>query len=163
MNKQELVVADDMIVRIEYTLTLDDGEIYATSAEDGPLDFLQGSGEIVLGLEEALYGLSIGQSKEVVVTPAYGYGEYALDGQEVLPLELFPAEMELEPGTMIGLYDEESDEEVDAYVVAIRSDGVLVDLNHPLAGQTLHFLIKVLGVRPATSDELEHGHVHADE
>jgi FKBP-type peptidyl-prolyl cis-trans isomerase SlyD len=160
MNKPKLVVADDVVVRLDYTLTLDDGEIVDSSAEDGPLEFLQGHGQIIPGLEEGLMGMAIGEEKEIVVTPDYAYGEYDPDAFELIPHEEFPDDFELEPGMALELYDEETGEPSEAFVSEIRKEGVVVDFNHPLAGETLYFQVKVSGLRAATPEEIEHGHVH---
>lgn len=160
MNHKQLVVDDDMVVKLDYTLSLSDGEVYDSSAEEGPLEFLQGHSQIIAGLEEALYGMGVGDEKEVVITPDYAYGDYDPEAFQLLPRDVFPPDLSLEPGMPIDLYDEETDEEIEAYVAEIRRDGVVVDLNHPLAGETLHFRIKVVGLRPGLPEELEHGHVH---
>ena len=162
MTNQSQVVADDMVVRIDYTLTLANGEVYDSSDETGPLEYIQGQGHIISGLEEALTGMAVGEEKDVVVTPDVGYGEYDPEAVQSLPLDVFPPDMELEPGMAIDLYDEDADEEVEAYVAEVEEDSVLVDFNHPLAGETLNFHVKVIGVRPATAEEPDHGHVHSD-
>lgn len=162
MSKQNLVVADDMVVQLDYTLTLANGEIYDSSDETGPLEYIQGQGHIISGLEEALYGMAVGDEKDVVVTPDVGYGEYDPEAVQTLPRDVFPAEMELEPGMPIDLYDEDADEEIEAFIAEVDDEGVVVDFNHPLAGETLNFHVKVVGVRPATDEELDHGHVHGN-
>jgi FKBP-type peptidyl-prolyl cis-trans isomerase SlyD len=162
MTKQSLVVADDMVVQLDYTLTLANGEIYDSSDEAGPLEYIQGQGQIISGLEEALYGMAVGDEKDVVVTPDVAYGEYDPEARQTLPRDVFPDDMDLEPGMAIDLYDEDTDEEIEAFIEEVDADGVVVDFNHPLAGETLNFHVKVVGVRPATADELDHGHVHGD-
>lgn len=163
MSNQQRTVGKDSVVLIEYTLTLDDGEVYDSSSETGPLQYLHGHDQLIAGLEAALEGMAVGATKSVVVTPEYGYGEYDPEAVELAPLDTLPADMELEPGMAVGLYDEETGEEIEAFVTEIRSDGVLLDMNHPLAGETLHFQVEVLGVRPATPEEIAHGHAHGDE
>lgn len=163
MNRKNLVVADDIVVRLDYTLTLSDGEIYDSSAETGPLEFLQGQGHIIAGLEEALYDMTVGDEKDVVVTPDYAYGEYDPEAVQTLPRDVFPPGMELEPGMAIDLYDEDAEEEIEAYIAEVNRDGVVIDFNHPLAGETLNFHVKVVGLRPAMPEEIEHGHVHGDD
>lgn len=163
MNKAQLVVADDTVVQIDYTLTLVDGEVYDSSAESGPLEYLHGHEQLVPGLEAALAGMRAGESKEVVVTPDVGYGEYDPEAVELVPYDAIPADLPLEVGMTVDLYDEEADQEIEAQVTEIGEDGVVLDLNHPLAGETLHFSVKVLGVRNATADEIAHGHVHGED
>lgn len=162
MNMQPTTVADDTVVMIEYTLTLDDGEIYDSSVETGPLEYLHGHGQLIAGLEAALMGMRRGDSKAVVVTPDVGYGEYDPEAVEFVPNDALPDDLELEPGMSLDLYDEESDQEIEAFVAEIRPEGVLLDMNHPLAGETLHFTVKVLEVRNATEEEIAHGHVHGE-
>ena len=163
MSNSNRVVADDRIVQIEYTLTLDDGEVYDSSAETGPLDYLHGYGQIIAGLEAALTGMQVGEIKDIVVTPEYGYGEYDPEAVELAPLDAFPDDMEIEVGMPVELFDEEIDQEIEAYVAEIGADGILLDMNHPLAGETLHFHVKVLAVRPASVEEIAHGHAHGDD
>jgi FKBP-type peptidyl-prolyl cis-trans isomerase SlyD len=157
MNNQ--TVEHGMVVSLDYTLQVDD-EMIETTEEDGPIQFLQGYEEIIPGLERAIYGMQVGQEKEIMVEPGEGYGEYDAEAYEEVPLDIFPDEMELGLGMPVELYDEETDETVEGYIAEIRTDSVIVDLNHPLAGETLHFRVKVVGVRPATDEELSHGHAH---
>ena len=163
MSKHQLVVANDTVVKIDYTLSLDDGEVYDSSTETGPLEYLHGYDQLIPGLEAALEGMRVGDIKDVVVTPDLGYGEYDPDAVELVPHDAVPADMELEPGMSVDLYDEESDQEIEAFVAEVSADGVLLDMNHPLAGETLHFSVKILGIRNASAEEVAHGHVHEDE
>ena len=77
-----------------------------------------------------------------------------------MPLESFPADLELEPGMGFHMRNVETDELVEVFVSEIRQDDVLLSFNHPLAGETLHFHVQLVDVRPATSEELAHGHAH---
>lgn len=160
MSSSSLSVADDMVVSMAYVLRLDDGEEIDRSEADDPLVFLQGHGEIIPGLEQALYGLAIGDGKKVVVGPEEAYGDYDDNNIVSLPHSAFPPGMDLEIGQMLYLNDGDSDEEMPAFISEIGEDEVLLDLNHPLAGETLYFEIEVVDVRKATADELNHGHVH---
>jgi FKBP-type peptidyl-prolyl cis-trans isomerase SlyD len=162
MTKQSLVVADDMVVMLDYTLSLSNGEVYDSSEESGPLEYLQGHGQLIPGLEEALYDMAVGEEKDVVVTPDVGYGEYDSEAVQTIPRDIFPPEMELEPGMAIDLFDEDADEEVEAFIAEVDGDNVVVDFNHPLAGETLNFHVKIAGIRAAKPEELEHGHAHSD-
>jgi FKBP-type peptidyl-prolyl cis-trans isomerase SlyD len=162
MTKQSLVVADDMVVRLDYTLMLSDGELYDSSADSGPLEYLQGHGQLISGLEEALYDMAVGDEKDVVVTPDIAYGEYDPDAVQSIPRDVFPQDMALEPGMSIDLYDEDADEELEATIEEVDDAAVVVNFNHPLAGETLNFHVHIAGIRPATAEELEHGHAHED-
>lgn len=160
MKRSNLEVADDLVVSLAYTLRLDNGEVFDTADGHRPLQFIQGLGQIIPGLAAALYGMGVGEKKSVVVEPAEGYGDLDPDAFRLFPLDLFPDDLELTEGLSLQLVDSESGEPMDAYVDEILPDGVVLDFNHPLAGETLHFQVEVMGLRPATADELAHGHVH---
>ena len=153
MTEEKLTVADDMVVSLDYTLRLDDGEIVDSSADREPLQFLQGRGQIVSGLEQALYGMVVGEEKDVVVAPADGYGVRDPDASQAFPRDLFPPHLALEPGLGLRMRDP-SGQAVVAYVAEVRPDGVLLDFNHPLAGEKLFFHAKVAALRAATSEDL---------
>lgn len=160
MTSTPLKVADNLIVSLEYVLRLDDGEEIDRFGDREPLQILQGQGQILPGLERALYGMGVGEEKDVVVAPTDGYGEYDPDDLETLPRDIFPADLVLTPGMGLSMRDQESGQVYETLVTEIHSDKVTVDLNHPLAGETLYFRVKVTGLRSATPEELAHGHVH---
>jgi FKBP-type peptidyl-prolyl cis-trans isomerase SlyD len=159
MTEDKLTVNDGLVVSLDYTLRLDDGEIIDSSADREPLEFLQGQGQIISGLEHALYGMAIDDQKDVEVAPAEGYGERDSDAVELVARDVFPPDLDLRPGIGLRMRDS-SGQSMDAYVADVRPDGVLLDFNHPLAGETLFFQVKIAALRPATSDELAHGHLH---
>jgi FKBP-type peptidyl-prolyl cis-trans isomerase SlyD len=154
-----LVVQDGQVVSIEYTLQVDD-QVLDTSDEQGPLEFLQGSGNIVPGLEREMYGMKIGDSKKVVVAPKDGYGEFDPEAFMDVPRSEFPTDIPLEEGTELHVTDEDG-EEAAAYIDSVDERSVRLDFNHPMAGAELRFDIKVVGLRPATPEELDHGHAHS--
>lgn len=153
-------MADGVVVSLHYTLRSADSEIIDSSVEVGPLVILQGYEEVIPGLENALYGMTVGDEKDVIVEPAAGYGERDDTAYEVLSLDLFPEGMELEPGMELDLYDQETQQEFLAWVAEVNDENVVLDFNHPLAGETLYFHVKIVDLRPATEEELAHGHVH---
>jgi|JI10StandDraft_1071094.scaffolds.fasta_scaffold191776_3 FKBP-type peptidyl-prolyl cis-trans isomerase SlyD len=160
MKNGNQVVEDGMVVRMDYELALDDGELIDSSAETGPLEFVQGSGEIIEGLAEALYGMAAGEEKQVVVTPDLAYGDYDPEAYQVVPRDSFPPDVDLSEGDPLDLFDEETGEQIEAYIGGFEDDNVIIDFNHPLAGETLHFTVRIVDMRPATPEELDHGHVH---
>ena len=151
-------VEDDVIVSLDYTLSVD-GEVIDNSNEDGPIQFIQGKGHIVAGLERALYGMQVGERKELVVSAADGYGEADPSAIADIPRREFPPEIPLEPGVELQLTDQEGDE-LEAYIVSVSRDMVRLNFNHPLAGKELHFAVQIANLRLATPEELDHGHVH---
>ena len=163
MNTQALKVADNMVVTLAYKLYLDDDQLIDTSDEYGPLEYLHGHDQIIPGLERAVAGLTVGDQIEGAIPPEDGYGERFADSFETIPRADFPDDVELEIGMELELVDKESNREMIAYIYDISEDEVLIDFNHPLAGETLLFEIEILDIRPATAEELEHGHVHDQE
>ena len=150
------VVAADHIVLMNYRLTDDAGnELDATTGE--PLAYLHGRRNIIPGLENALNGLKAGDKKDVTVTPTEGYGERQDDLSFSLPIAQFGDQIP-KVGMMIEL--EAQEDSMMAHIVAVDADKVTLDGNHPMAGKTLHFSIEIVSVRPATQEELEHGHAH---
>ena len=159
MAENRLTVADDMVVGLAYTLRLEDGEVVDSSEGQQPLEFLQGYGQVVDGLEQALYGMALGEEKDIIVAPEDGYGEVDAAAFEEVPLSAFPKDIKLEPGMEL-LVEDQTGQEFEVYVAEIRPNSVLLDFNHPLAGETLYFHVRVDSLRPATAEELAHGHVH---
>lgn len=152
--------AANMVVSIHYTLKDDSGEVLDTSSGREPLSYLHGHGNIIPGLEQALEGTAAGHRSQVAVEPAEGYGEANPDLVFEAPREQFPADLKLEEGTRV--YAEGPQGRVTFRVVQLTEKGAMLDGNHPLAGKRLLFDVEVVEVRPATKDEMEHGHVHGE-
>jgi FKBP-type peptidyl-prolyl cis-trans isomerase SlyD len=147
------------VVSVDYELHLGDGKVIDASAPDEPLAYIQGEGQIVPGLERALEGLSTGDAKQVVVAPEDGYGPHDARGLQEVPRSAFPAD--LNPKIGMELVAQGPDGEAVPFVISdVKLESIVIDMNHPLAGKTLHFTVKVRDVRQATPEELEHGHVH---
>jgi len=158
MNKD--TVQDGLVVSMEYTLTVD-GEVLDSSKDAGPLQFLAGYDNIVPGLEREMVGMKIGESKDVLVLPEDGYGEFDEDAFMEVPRSEFPSDMDLEEGLELGVSDEDGQHQI-AFVESFDEKIVRLDFNHPLAGAELQFNVKVVGLREPTKEELEHGHVHEE-
>jgi len=161
MTTLSFAVANDMVVGIAYELRLEDGDIVDDAPDDEPIEFIQGHGDVIRGLEEALYGLKIGDTKKVRVTAADGYGVPDPEAFVLVPLNSFPEDLELSEGMVLAMRDKDTDQSVEAFVTELKEDGVLMDLNHPLAGETLFFDVEIISLRPASPAELAHGHVHS--
>jgi FKBP-type peptidyl-prolyl cis-trans isomerase SlyD len=163
MADQDIKIEDGMVVSMDYTLRADNeaGEVLDSSEGRSPLQFMQGQGQVIPGLERELYGMRVGDEKSVTVEPAEGYGEEDPDAYSEVPREAFPADMQPEPGMALGVRDEAGNV-YQAYVEEIRPDSIVLNFNHPLAGQTLHFKVRIADLRPATAEEQAHGHIHDD-
>lgn len=159
-NKPQEVAAD-VVVSLFYTLTVD-GEVFDYTEDEEAIEFLQGYENIIPGLEKELYGMKIGDKKQITVPVEEAYGEYDEEEIRDIPRTEFPADVPLAPGVELELTDNEGDM-LYAKVVSLAKDTVKLDFNHPLAGKELQFYIEVVDLRPPTAEELEHGHVHDEE
>ena len=153
-------VQDGLVVSMDYKLTVD-GDVLDSSEDAGPLQFLAGYGNIVPGLEREMAGMKIGESKDVVVAPADGYGEFDEEAFMEVPRNEFPSDLQLEEGIELNVTDEDGQNQY-ARVENITDESVRLDFNHPLAGAELHFTVKVVALRDPTKEELDHGHVHEE-
>jgi FKBP-type peptidyl-prolyl cis-trans isomerase SlyD len=151
-------VQNNVVVSMEYTLHVENEEIDSSKGQD-PLQFLVGHGNIISGLEREMLGMKVGESKDVVVAPAEGYGEFDEEAFMDVPRSAFPKEMEIEEGSELTVRDDSGQSRY-ARVDAIEGDNVVLNFNHPLAGDELHFNVTIVGLREPTPEELEHGHVH---
>lgn len=158
MNKD--TVQNGLVVSMEYTLSVD-GEILDSSKDAGPLQFLAGYDNIVPGLEREMVGMKIGESKDVLVLPEDGYGEFDEEAFMEVPRSEFPSDMELEAGLELNVSDEDGQHQL-AFVESFDDEKVRLDFNHPLAGAELQFNVKVVALREATKEELDHGHAHEE-
>ena len=153
------MIKKDSVVSLSYTLKNENGEELDRSESATPLAYMHGHGQIVPGLEDVLEGLAIGDKKEVTVTPQEGYGEVQPQLKIKVSRNKFPADVNIEPGMQFSSKMEDG-REIPFTVQAIEDGAVMLDGNHLLAGETLHFSVEVVEVRPATTEELQHGHVH---
>lgn len=156
MTEKTLEVSDGMVVCLDYTLRLDDGEIVDTSENREPIEFVQGQRQIVPGLEQELYGMGVGEEKSVVVQPSEGYGERDPEANQVVPRDAFQEGVELEPGMPIQVSDG-SGRTATAFVAEINDESVKLDFNHPLAGETLHFDVEIADVCEPSAAHLAGG------
>lgn len=133
-------------VMIEYTGTLEDGTVFDSSSEHGkPLEFQVGSGQVIKGFDNAILGMNEGEEKQFTIDPTEAYGEHDPTLIQKVPREIFPSDAEIAPGLLFeaGL---PTGERVPATIKSVEEGTVSVDLNHPLAGKTLNFKIKVTGI-----------------
>jgi len=154
-------VAKDTVVSIAYTLKDADGNVLDTAEKGSPLPYLHGHGNLIGGMENALDGRDLGEQFEVVIPPEEGYGEFDDDLVWELAKEQFDEVEEFDVGSQFVM--EVDERQIVVEVVEIRDEIVIVDGNHQLADETLHFDVTIVDVRNATTEEIEHGHVHGPE
>lgn len=153
-------VQKNKVVGIDYKLTDGSGNLIDTSANHGPLYYIQGIGSLIPGLESALEGKSAGESLKVTIAPKDGYGER----NDALCQQVPRAQFESSEGLEVGMQFEVDTEQGGLVVTVTKVEGetVTVDGNHPLAGVELHFDVTIKEVREASKEELAHGHVHGE-
>ncbi|MDM7856884.1 FKBP-type peptidyl-prolyl cis-trans isomerase [Thiopseudomonas acetoxidans] len=156
-----MLIADNTVVAIDYTLRNDEGEVLDSSEGVQPLVYLHGAANIIPGLEQALVGKKVGDALSVIVEPEQAYGEYITELVATLSRSMFEGVEELQ----VGMQFHASAPDGGMQIVTIRDiegDDVTVDGNHPLAGQRLSFEVEVKDVREASAEEIEHGHAHGE-
>ena len=144
-------IEKNLVVTLDYNLEVDGQEI-----DSGPIQFLFGHGNIIPGLENEIAGMAIGEEKEVHVKAKDAYGEYDPQLEMDVPLTSFPEDFEIKLGQPMRMQDGEG-HVFTAVALAITSDTVKLNLNHPLAGKDLLFKTKVQDLRPATETEISQG------
>ena len=153
-------VTHNTAVSIHYTVTNEAGEIIDSSTGKEPLTYLHGARNknIISGLEQALHGRQLGDKFKAYIPAADAYGQVFEDRKQIVSRDMFSGVDHIEIGMQF--HADVSDGPGILTVVAIDGDNITVDGNHPLAGMPLNFEIEVLDIRPATSEEIEHGHIH---
>lgn len=151
-------IAKNAVVSIDYTLTDNEGSVLDSSRGGSPLAYLHGAGNIIPGLEEALEGKAAGDQLQISVPPEKAYGRRIEELHHKVPRTMFVTKGEIKPGMRFHANGEHGTHTVT--VTSVDTEHVTVDANHPMAGKTLNFDVRVVAVRTATDEELAHGHVH---
>lgn len=151
-------VKPDHVVSMHYKLTSADGDVIDSSEGRDPLSYLHGHGNIIAGLEKELEGKAEGEKASVDVAAKEAYGEHDPELIVDASKEQFPEDVELKEGMTFQAQTPQGSRIVK--IDEIEEETVKVDTNHPLAGMDLHFDVEIVEVREASSEELEHGHVH---
>lgn len=162
MTEEKMTVGEDIVVSMQYQVNLDDGQEVEHTDRASPLEYLHGRRQILPALEQQLHGMSLGEEKEVKLAASEAYGER--DPEEVVDVarDAFPESLDLTEGKEVAVRDEETNESFQAKIVEVGPEKVVLDFNHPLAGEALQFKVKIVGLRSATQEELQHGHVHME-
>jgi FKBP-type peptidyl-prolyl cis-trans isomerase SlyD len=147
-------ITKDKVAGIHYTLRDNTGTIIDTSDGRDPLYYLHGAGNLILGMEEGLEGKAQGDKFQLKISPEKGYGEKDPSMTQKVPRTAF-GDQEVKKGMKFS-----TDRGAVVTVTEVGLDAVTVDANHPLAGVELNFAVEVMEVRNATSEEIQHGHVH---
>lgn len=154
-------VLKDSYVAINYTGRLDNGEIFDSSEDHGPLKFCMGNNSVIEGLEEGLIGMTLGEKRDIRIEAEKAYGAREEDQVITVERKELPEKMKPEVGMVIDLQTE-AGERFPGTISKVTAKNVTIDLNHPLAGQVLSFAVEVVDIRAegdeGTDEWEEHGH-----
>lgn len=153
-------IGRDTVVKLRYRLSDEDGEVLEDAMAGEPVAVLQGHRNIIYGLDKALLGHRAGDVFDVTVSPIEGYGLRQEDQIQRVSKKYFANARKLKPGMQTHLRLESETRLVTVHKVGGKV--IDVDMNHPLAGKTLHFHVEIYEVREATAVEIAHKHAHAD-
>jgi len=134
-------------VVIEYEGSLDDGTVFDASSKHGkPLEFVAGSGQVIPGFDAAVVGMKVGEEKKVHIYKKDAYGELNPDLKKEIPKNALQTDQEVKPGMVIAMQTPNG-QQIPLKVMDVKDDAIVLDMNHPLAGQNLNFKIKLLEVK----------------
>ena len=151
-------IKENSVVNIHYTLTNDAGEVLDSSSGKEPLMYMHGHNNLIPGLEDQLAGKKAGDKFNADVEAEDAYGLHHEEAIQQIPLSALANIPNLEVGMQLQASTDQGP--VAVRVAEINDEHVVLDGNHPLAGERLHFAVEVVSVRDATPSELEHGHAH---
>ncbi|MGL4713785.1 MAG: peptidylprolyl isomerase [Shewanella sp.] len=146
-------------VTIHYRLSDQEGRLLEDSFDSEPMLYLHGTENLIPGLEAALDGKTQGEKLDVTISAEEAYGPYHDGLRQAVPLEAFGDIEDIVPGMRFIAETEMGQRPVQ--VMEVKDDVVIVDGNHPLAGQSLNFSVEIVDVREASAEEIAHGHIHA--
>jgi len=137
-------VENGIFVSVDYKGTLKNGEVFDTSSGQ-PLEVQIGAGKVIKGFEEALLGMSLNEKKSFTIAPEDAYGQRDESLKRVFARAEVPPEINLQVGQIVGVRSQEG-QQIPASIVQVDDENVTADMNHPLAGEMLHFEIEVKGI-----------------
>ena len=138
------VIGEHSRVTLHFALKLDDGSEIDSNFEGDPATFMVGDGNLLPGFEQSLFGLQAGDEAEIEIPPEAGFGQRNPSNVQKVKKGHFSPDMELEEGLVVSF--DNGDGELPGVIRAVGEDDVEVDFNHPLAGQTVFFHVKILEV-----------------
>jgi len=132
-------------IKVDYTGTFDDGTVFDTSEGKQPLEFEAGAGKVIKGFDEAVIGMEKDEEKEIKIEPKEAYGDINPQMVQKIPRDKLPPGQEPKPGMMLGLGTPDG-KQMPARITEVNEKEITIDLNHPLAGKTLNFKIKIIEI-----------------
>ncbi len=145
-------VKNGLFVSVHYKGTLANGEVFDTSEGQNPLEIKMGAGQLIKGFESALMDMSLNEKKTFTLSPEDAYGNRNDDHKQAFPRKDIPSGMDPQVGQTIGLTTPDG-QQIPAHITEVDDEKVVVDLNHPLAGESLTFDIEVVGISEVQTQE----------
>lgn len=159
-----MTVSKNKVVTLTYELRNSGGDLVDTATHEQPFAFIHESGMTLPDFDKNLSGLKSGDEFNFTLSAQEGYGEIEEEAIVAIPKSIFDSpdlpDNLLTVGNVLPMQDQEGNP-LNGKIIAIDGDTIMMDFNHPLAGSSLHFTGKIIEVRDATSQEIDHGHVHA--
>lgn len=146
-NTSATKIAEGMEVTLHFAIMLSDGAVVDSNFEAQPATFVMGDGNLLPGFEEVLVGLVSGDEDSFTLPPEKAFGQPNPNNVQSFKKDQFAADMKLEPGLMLSFADANK-AELPGVVKSVLENEVIVDFNHPLAGETLEFKVKIVKVQP---------------
>jgi peptidylprolyl isomerase len=147
-----LNVEKGLFVSLDYKGTLDNGTVFDTNADRQPLEFQMGEGQVIKGVEENLMGMALNEKKTFTIAPEKAYGERDESLTQNFAKSDLPSEIDPEPGQIIGL-QAQNGQQIPGTITEVRDEDFSVDLNHPLAGESLTFDVEIVGISKTSSQK----------
>jgi peptidylprolyl isomerase len=154
-------VENGAYISVEYTGTLGNGDVFDSSEGRQPLEIHMGAGQMIPGFEAQLMGMALNEKKVFTLTPEDAYGPRNADMMQSVPRSEVPPDLDVKVGMIVGLVSQEGNR-IPALIVEMDDSQLTLDLNHPLAGETLTFDIKVVGISSTPTQESEGCHPGCD-
>ncbi len=145
-------VKNDLFISVHYKGTLKNGDIFDTSEGRNPLEIKMGAGQLIKGFESALMGMSLNEKKTFTLDPEDAYGNRNEEHMQSFPKKDVPPEMNSQVGQTIALSTPDG-QQIPARITEVDDEKVVVDLNHPLAGESLTFEIEIVGINETQTQE----------
>ena len=145
-------VENGTYISVEYTGTLGNGQVFDSSKGRQPLEIHMGAGEMIKGFEAQLMGMALNEKKMFTLSPEDAYGPRNADMMQSIPRSEVPPDMDAQVGMIVGLITSEGNQ-VPARIVGLDDEQLTMDLNHPLAGESLTFEIEVVGISSTPTQE----------
>lgn len=160
-----MIISENNVVSLSYDLRLAIGDVIDKATAEEPLTYIHGMGMLLPHFEAQLHQKAVGYKFDFTLTPENGYGERYDENLAEFPKSMFLdagfPEIDITVGNFVPMNDSEG-HQLQGKITEVTAESVKVDFNHPLAGETLHFVGEVIAVRPASEEELAHGHVHGE-